>query len=52
MKDIFIRFYIALFILVFLILQLVSLFYKIDAFSCLLGAGLVSLCYLFWLNLK
>ena len=43
---------IVVFIVVFLILQLISLFYKIDAFSCLLGAGLVSLCYLLRLDLK
>lgn len=41
MKDIFIKY-----LLVFVILQLISLFYKVDAFSCLLGAGLVLLCFL------
>lgn len=46
MKDMFIKYYIILFLFVYLILQLVSLFYKIDAFSCLLGAGLVSFCFL------
>lgn len=41
MKDIFIKY-----LIVFLVLQLISLFYKVDAFSCLLGAGLVLLCFL------
>lgn len=47
MKDIIIKYF-----LVFLVLQLISLFYKVDAFSCLLGAGLVLLCFLIDLNLK
>lgn len=41
MKDIFIKY-----LIVFFILQLISLFYKVDAFNCLLGAGLVLLCFL------
>ena len=41
MKDNYIKYF-----LVFFILQLISLFYKVDAFSCLLGAGLVTLCFL------
>ena len=47
MKDNYIKYF-----LVFFILQLISLFYKVDAFSCLLGAGLVLLCFLVDLNLK
>lgn len=43
---------VVVFIVVFLILQLISLFYKIDAFSCLLGAGLMCLCFLIDLSLK
>lgn len=47
MKDIFIKY-----LIVFVILQLISLFYKVDTFSCLLGAGPVLLCFLIDLNLK
>ena len=46
------KYFMFVFIPIFLVLQVISLFYKIDAFSCLLGAGLVSLCFLIDLNLK